>query len=134
MKKRGKILIIVALIAFLLIPVTASAYSGSYSFDIYSAVHGTKKHSLSAKKTSTTVKANTYLGNTNNILSTKEKYQVQIYGGLLKNYMTPKFNADGYSKSHSFGKIKSGSYTVSVYKSTDYTYGSRVKGSGTIRQ
>ena len=69
MKKRGKILIIVALIAFLLIPVTASAYSGSYSFDIYSSVHGTKKHSLSAKSTSTTVKANTYLGNTNNILS-----------------------------------------------------------------
>lgn len=113
------------------IPVITNAYSGSYSFSINSSVKGSTKHSLANKKTTTTVKANTYY--TGEIIKTKDNYQVYLNRGL-SSYSITSTPANGSSHSKSFGTVKKGDYTVSVYKTTRNTYGATVKGSGTIKQ
>lgn len=61
MKKNVKRFIVSgSLVLGLIIPGVASAYSGSYSFDISARIEGSDTHSLSNKSTSTTATADTY--------------------------------------------------------------------------
>ncbi|MEI3612673.1 hypothetical protein [Pseudogracilibacillus sp. SO30301A] len=131
MKRFRKSLIPLLIMLALNIPVITNAYSGSYSFSINSSVKRSTKHSLAKKKTTTTVKANTYY--TGDIIKTKDSYQVSLNRGLSSYSITPTL-ANGSSYSISFGTVKKGDYTVNVYKTTRKTYGATVKGSGTIKQ
>jgi hypothetical protein len=131
-KNVKRLLVSGSLILGFVIPGVASAYSGSYSFDIAARVEGTKQHSLDNKKTTTTVTANTY-GADGKVQSLKSHYTVELYKSLFTNYSVT-ILADGNQYTRSFGTVNKGTYTINVTKNDDTGYGSRVKGSGTINQ
>ncbi|MET3574239.1 hypothetical protein ACFFIY_12210 [Bhargavaea ullalensis] len=130
MRKVKKTLLTSLLAGALLLPMSVSAYSGTYSFDIHSSVQGTKVHSLAQKKTTTKLTANSYDSN-GNISSTKYKYSVSLVK-FLKSYSVSA-TANGYSTTKDFGTVNAGDYKVNVLKNTGTIY-NRVKGSGTINQ
>lgn len=86
MKKNVKIFIVSgSLVLGLIILGVASAYSGSYSFDISARIEGSDTHSLSNKSTSTTATADTY-GSVGKVQSTKSHYTVELYKSIFTNY------------------------------------------------
>lgn len=131
MKKFRKGFIPLLVVLVLSIPIMTNAYSGSYSFSINSSIKGTTKHSLANKKTTTTATANTYY--TDEVISTKDNFKVYLNKGF-SSYDAAEIKANGLPSTKSFGTVKKGSYTVSVYKTTRNTYGATVKGKGTINQ
>lgn len=86
LKKNVKIFIVSgSLVLGLIILGVASAYSGSYSFDISARIEGSDTHSLSNKSTSTTATADTY-GSVGKVQSTKSHYTVELYKSIFTNY------------------------------------------------
>ncbi|TPE67874.1 hypothetical protein [Halalkalibacterium halodurans] len=129
--KRMKLGIIgFCVVALLVVPTNANAYSGSYSFDISYGVEGSKKHSLANKSTSTTARANTYW-HSGEVKSSKGRYDVSLKR-TLKTYTTSLITADGTSAKRNFGTVTKNDYTVRVDKRTGDA--DRIKGSGTINQ
>ncbi|MFU0791225.1 MAG: hypothetical protein ACFWT6_14895 [Virgibacillus proomii] len=127
-----RFIILFTLFILILTPITVSAYSKSYSFDIGYRVVGKTKFNLKAKTTSTEVTADTYYANGKKKKS-KSSYKVYLNKGLSSK-ATANIPANGLSYKKSFGKVKKGKYKVEVIKTKKGGKGDRVKGKGEIIQ
>ncbi|MBU5266131.1 hypothetical protein KQI21_04515 [Virgibacillus proomii] len=127
-----RFIVLSALFILILTPITVSAYSKSYSFDIAHRVQGKTKFNLKAKTTSTEVKGDTYTANGKKKKS-KSSYKVYLNKGLSSK-ATTNIPANGLYYKRNFGKTKKGTYTVEVIKTKKGDYGDRIKGNGKIIQ
>ncbi|UTR15757.1 hypothetical protein MM221_03995 [Salipaludibacillus sp. LMS25] len=142
MKKLNKTISTVALSALVVTSLFAGAqetkaYSGSYSFDINNVVQGKTKHNLSSKRTTTTVRAQTYNKN-DKVQSEKSPFNVKIkrVEGLGFEYSV---NSKADNKKHTHlltNSPKKGKYNVIVKKTRDgwKNVPGYIKGSGSIDQ
>ncbi|BBU38102.1 hypothetical protein ACTHHL_16265 [Aeribacillus composti] len=119
------------LVGVIALPITASAYSKSYTFSMTHGFDGTTVFSLKNAKASTTVKADTYKAN-GSIDSNKSKYSVALYGGFFNYYSSGDISANGYTYTKSYGTVAKRDYILRLSKTSSIGY--RVKGSGTINQ
>lgn len=131
MKFGKKSLVASVLAVTLAIPMVASAYSKSFSFDISQSVSGTTIHSLAALDTQIQSDGQTYWSS-GSIQTNKANYTVALER-FLKSYAAG-FVANGNTYNKSVGVVTKNDYTVKVTKTSGGSYGDRVKGSGYIFQ
>ncbi|AOH56910.1 hypothetical protein ABE28_021405 [Peribacillus muralis] len=132
MKRKLKTLVLLStFLSVLSLPLYASAYSKSYSFDMKAGFDGSTTFSLSNAKASTTVKAGTYHAS-GKASSDHSKYSVALNGGLLNYYGSGNISANGLYYTKSFGTVSKKSYKLRLSKTSKTGY--KVKGSGTINQ